>query len=397
MKISPYSALAFAALGSETLIPTNLTDTHSLANDHQPLSPALHTGILNGTTPRGTSSVIADMPPFNKRSQPTRLSKWMTLQSPADEKSVCRQLAENIDAGLNATDLTLLDQAVADSRLIHKTQVQNIRRLLETFPRMHDGIHGKSICASTVLDTPLVTTFNGKDSRFFGVILNPERMVPIIAGTIDLKSDCRYDPGKWSAPTTENASSRQLWSARPVVNALSPDELCHDMGLTMRALNKDAIFPGGTHDFIEPGKILAQNEIVLVSNDHDKPLAQGIFVDLISNAMLMFLARPEFRPLLWLGKPVSNERWMQAIQAVNIRLLKKKPEEFLEAKKLCQELDLPFLVRSLGKDGTVAFQPIALGKAQSLDELPDVRALLDAHADPLIDPLVDKLSRVFAL
>lgn len=398
MKLSLFMT-AWAATAPAVKAASHPAASHDAdRQQHTPVNHTLAPAFQPAIRAKGTSAFLASAPHLLQDLEPAR---WLSQAAPdplSATTPACRWVAKEMTHGLDEKEHALLNQTVADAKLVHKTTIKNMRRLLDTFPSFQNGIHGQSICASTIPDTPLVTTFNSKDGRFYGLILNPQRMVPVLAGTNDLWSACSYDPAKWNLAEAGDTTRSARWNHQPVVNADPTGELCHDMPLSMKAVSKDIAFDGGMHDFIERGKILGQNEIIVVRNEHhSEPLAHGIFVDLISNAMLMHLARPQFRPLLWLGKPVSNDRWLQAIQMVNMRRVMQDPAEFLEAKQLCADLGVPFLLRTRDRAGAVKFQPVDISAATCLADLPEVQALQAADNDPLIAEVVDKVARLFAL
>jgi hypothetical protein len=147
----------------------------------------------------------------------------------------CQWMEAHLNEGLSEHDTVVLDGMAENSKLVHKTSVWNMARLLQTFPSISDGIHGKGVCASTVPQTPFVTTFNSRDQHFYGLMLNPERMVPVLSGTNDLYSGCRYDASLWNDADASNPARPRRWNDKNVVNVAPSGELCHDMKLSMAA------------------------------------------------------------------------------------------------------------------------------------------------------------------
>jgi hypothetical protein len=113
--------------------------------------------------------------------------------------------------------------------------------------------------------------------------------------------------------------------------------------------------------------------------------------------MLMTLARSGFRPLLWLKMGIPNERWLQAIQIINIRRVADKTELFEKAKELCAQFNLPFLLRTVSPTGQVTFQTVDIREAGALRDLPQIKAILDSRFDPLLTSAVTEIARLFRI
>jgi hypothetical protein len=306
----------------------------------------------------------------------------------AQDNDSCNWITNNMASKLSHEERALVATTVDGSRIINKCPVSSMKWLLENFPAEKAGKTGNNgVCTTLLPEKPLVTTFNWKDEGFYGLILNPERMVPIIAGPVDLGSDCFYDEGKWEKAPASGQPPR--WNNRQIVNVDASGKLCHDISVSMQGIASDIALDGGMHSYIEKGKVLELNEMVLVRNDRtDLPLCNGVFLDLTSNVLTRAL---QYRPLAWMIRALPSERWTQAIQAVNIQRLQDRQHEFLEAKRLCADLNLPFLVRSVNPDGQVEFTPIDLEGVESIDDLV-AKCNVSTMKDPALEPVASTLS-----
>ena len=114
--------------------------------------------------------------------------------------AACEWLNSQYEA-LSAADRQLVDNTVGNAKLTHKTNAEWIQRFLKRgFPetdklngstRIGDKFNFEGICTTLVPESPVVMTFAYRQN-FYGIVLNPERVVPILAGNRDTGSDCQY-------------------------------------------------------------------------------------------------------------------------------------------------------------------------------------------------------------
>jgi hypothetical protein len=312
----------------------------------------------------------------------------------ASRSAACDAIEAHL-AKLSSAERSSLQTAVLGSTLITKNSADGIREMLESFPAMpkvdvsspREPFTFSGVCATLLPDDPVMTTFNWKDRLFYGVILAPEKMVPVIAGNNDLHSDCRFEPRflatEGGVPT---------YRGRKLSNAMPDGTLCHDMETTARSMIRGMKAGQGTP--FTAGQLLTHNE-VLVGQDPEvegRPV-KGVFVDLISNDFVFRMALrghyPHLRPLVRL---VPMRTWLQALQAMNLNKLAGRSEEFQRIRQTCIDHDVPFYVRTVDERGKVRFAPMDIARAESIAELTEPLALPERERYPVLMPILEWIS-----
>jgi hypothetical protein len=309
--------------------------------------------------------------------------------------AACRWL-HRLYEDLDEADRRLIDNTLRHAKLINKSSPERIRLILDEGLHPTDKLNGSTritepfepfqgYSATLVARSPHVVTFNWKDQRFYGVILNPDNTVPIVAGNRDLSSGSWHVDYAWRTP--------QAYNNRPVANVSPDGDLCHEMLPTLRRMALD-MHQGDENLPFEKGRLLTHNEIIVGQPPGSaKPVAQGLFVDLTSNDFIFRMALQGHYPhLRLLAKVVPLDTWMQALQAMNIKKLSERPGEFEEIRRICTDHKLPFYVRSAAPDGKVEFMPIDLEHTPSIEDLAQRHGLPDAGSYPMLLPILEWIS-----
>lgn len=321
----------------------------------------------------------------------------------SNHDAACSALMGSMEASLNLDQKRRVRLAVDSARLVHKNTISGLRHKLENFPVAKEELHDKdtltyhpAVCSSVVSDAPLVTTFNWHEQLFYGMLLDPQKLVPVLTSHRNLWSDdCAYEVEKWTNRVPAQAGMQPEWNHRPISNAAPSGELCHDMDVAMHMTARDIALGEGGHDSLRNQEILTFNEVNVVKQDQASgQVAKGIFVDLVSNDFVYLLRKPKYQSLLRLSQLVPMDRWMKAIQIVNLDFLATRQEEFADAKALCNEQNLPFFLRSMDDQGVIAFRQVAIGEADSIRDLVQSNPALSSPAHGLLTPIVKMLKAV---
>ena len=206
-----------------------------------------------------------------------------------------------------------------------------------------------------------------------------------------------------------NLRTPQTYNSRPLANVAPDGELCHETLPVMRGLALD-MHKGDKNLPFEEHRLLMHNEIVVgQSSDTSKPLVQGAFVDIVSTHIPFILAQGDivepfdtlrdkfiikklgkdpYEKLQKLAKMVPVDAWIEAVQAMNVKKLSQREDEFKEIRQTCIDNKLPFFLRSVASSGKSEFTPIDLEHIRSFADLARNQGLRQAGNHSWLVPIL---------
>jgi hypothetical protein len=296
---------------------------------------------------------------------------------------------------LSNEEKALVEETLRGAKIVQKSSLQGIRQLLRQYPvfaekdgatKASDVLTFNGMCASMVPSAPVMTTFNWQDSLFYGMIFDPDRIAPVVAGNHDFTSQCEYRQDKVSVDRSRGPQPRYLFNGLPTANISPEGELCHEMRPVMRKMAHTIASGSEENLYFEKDKLLTHNEIVVgQTSEAWKPLCDGLFVDITSNAFVFSMAQDNHYPhLRILSKLVPIDTWIQAVQAMNVKILSGREAEFREVRQTCIENKLPFYLRMVDGEGKSQFIPVDIEKTDSIAELAREHKVRDASEHPYL-------------
>ena len=179
------------------------------------------------------------------------------------------------------------------------------------------------------------------------------------------------------------------------INNMSPEhELCHDMLPTMRQMAMHMV-KGEDDVAFKKGRLVPHIEVLVgQSKDASRPLTRGLFVDVMSNDfMFRMVADRKYERARELATDiVPFDKWMQAVQAMNLKKLGEKPEEFDKIRRACIDKGVPLFLRSVNSSGKVEFKPVDLKRTHSIADLAQNHALPKIEDHPRLVPILERIA-----
>jgi hypothetical protein len=295
---------------------------------------------------------------------------------------------------LSNEEKALVDETLRGAKIVQKSSLQGIRHLLRQYPVFHpkngvtkasDVLTFDAQCVSMVPSAPVMTTFNGDDKLFYGMVFNPNRIAPVVAGNRDFTSYGQYRQDKVSVDRS-GSEPRYLFNGLPTANISPKGELCHEMRPVMQKMAHTITRGNQENLYFEKDMLLTHNEILAGQTKEDaQPLVDGLFVDITSNAFVFSMAQDNHYPhLRILSKLVPIDTWIQAVQAMNVKILSGREGEFREVRQTCIDNKLPFFLRMVDGEGKSQFIPVDIEKTDSIAGLAREHKVRDASEHPYL-------------
>lgn len=277
--------------------------------------------------------------------------------------------------------------------LTHKCAIKDMQKIIDELTVYDDPsfskkdeegklIYHRGLCTTLITrDGTFVKTYSkgpGKNKPLFGVILNHENMVTLLASprniatnghfhasnvVIQPNSVPKYRGNRSLNPFPRTISNYQVESGGMVTDT---SKIMEAYEANLRAIEENRpIDPHEMPKLIRGRKIAEHNEILVAKKESSEKTCMGIFVDVLShNDMMAGPVENFFRKNLFSrvspDKPMHSKDIFQRSMKRNMRILEGYRENFKDLKAVCASNSLPFYVRNLDADNKPQIQEIDL-------------------------------------
>ena len=343
----------------------------------------------------GVSSPFSNLEPDDASKRDSSLQKI-----PSNQFHISADPSETDESALHLASHQHDD--LPETVLIHKCTVGKMQYLIDQFRAYKDPSISKynengsldyhrGRCATIInRNEPFVKTYSKETAvgkPLFGLILNHENMIALLASSRNLASHSAYHSDRIVVKNDQASykGHRKFFSKpRTLINYDSEEkELIHDAKRIMEKYNASLAQltlgkKSGNGNEIpktrKNGKIIIPNELLVTKKDDEVKTCIGAFVDLVSHddmttrKSINSLLQNSLLQKFFHQKPEKRKGIFESCFEKNILAMRNYQGDFDTLKTVCNNNFLDFYVRNLDANGKPKLQKMSLESLESFDD-----------------------------